>query len=503
IPAAEQIAAVCPEPDLVLMELYGSSLPVPPDLHACPYRLAAWCIDSSINEFWLSELLPLMDDVFVDQLSSVKTLARRGINAVWLPLCISESCFRGPQAKEYEISFVGRTSSLRKKRNNLIRLLSLHYRLHQAQGISRDEMQNIFARSKIVLNENLFSGLTLRVLQGMAAGALVLTEAGGEGVDRFFVDGKHLLTYTPDNIVSRIACILDDFPSHEAIARAGQEACRAGHTSRVRAGEFLGHIRNGTASNPRADIHTRQCAEAYAHYIFCQRFGGAFRKSVAGLNKLAETPDKVGARAAFILGDIHAREGRKKAASQFYTQAAEKGYIFFPQSKLALLLLQEGKIKEAGDALAEGLVGLASVQGEMPGMGAAALSVFRERIGALPETEAQAALLFFMARIYAALGYIFSPGFLKQTPDTFPNTALELAGMAWEKAPGSAVLDFMLECAAACGIEAELLPQCCRAIELGLADDRQILRTAELARQYYDKDLAMQILSAMRKTRPR
>ena len=174
-PAAAQIEAVCPEPDLVLLELWGNSLPLPPDLHACRHRLAVYCIDSCLNEFWLLELLRVMDDVFVDQLSSVRSLARHGVNAVWLPLCVSETNFRAPQAKDHAITFVGRVDAHRKKRGNLLRHIARHYPLHQVEGVSKAEMLDIFARSKIVLNENIFSGLTLRVLHGMAAGAVVLT----------------------------------------------------------------------------------------------------------------------------------------------------------------------------------------------------------------------------------------------------------------------------------------------------------------------------------------
>ena len=310
-------------------------------------------------------------------------------------------------------------------------------------------------------------------------------------MDAYFAHERHLVCYTPATVLGRIDAILGDYARYESIARQGQEACRAGHTSRVRAGELLGHIQAGTARNTRMDAPARQCAEACARYFLCLRFGGQFRGSVAALNAISQGGGEAGARAAYILGDIHARTDRREAARHFYTQAAEKGYAFFPQSKMTLLLLQENKFQEAKTSLTSALTALPAE--------AAALQA---ELKMLPDSDAQpAALLFLLARAYAALGRIFYTGFLKQTADNFPDTALELASLAWEQSHAAAVLDFMLECAAGCGVAGELLPQLCYAIEHGLADDRQILLTAELAKQYYDQDLALRILSALRKTK--
>lgn len=489
--ANTQIEAVCTKPDLVLLELWGAT-PLPRELCTCRHRLVAYCIDSCINEFWLVELLQAMDDVFVDQLSSVRTLARYGINAVWLPLCVSEADFRSTQEKEYDITFVGRLSDYRVKRRNLLRYIARHYPLHHVEGVSLAEMMDIFARSKIVLNENFFSGLTLRVLQGLAAGAVMLTEAGGEGVDRYFTHDQHLVCYTPDTILSRIRMIFDNYEHYEAVARQGQRVCRTGHTSRIRAEELLSHIRAGSARTARSHTHMRQCAEACARYLLRLRFGGSFKESLPILFTVCQTPGEAGVKAACILGDIHARSEQRERALYFYTRAAEKGCAFLPKSKIALLFLWENKPQEARAALA---LALAALPEDI------SLSFLAE-LETLPDDDAQTpALLFLLAKVYAALGHVFHVGFLKQLADNYPDTALELAFLAWKQRPTAPVLDFMLECAARYGVEGELLPELLYAIEHGLADDRQILRAAELAEQYYDKDLALCILTALRQSK--
>ncbi len=170
----EQVDAACADPDFVLIELWGDTN-LPTGLSESRHRLVAHCIDSPLNEYWISELGKVFDDLFVDQLSSVAALAREGLRAVWLPVCVSESAFRQPARKEHDIAFVGRFSPERVKRLNIVTALRRRYPVCVTEGVSAAVMADIFARSRIVLNENLFSGLTLRVLQGMASGSPVLT----------------------------------------------------------------------------------------------------------------------------------------------------------------------------------------------------------------------------------------------------------------------------------------------------------------------------------------
>ncbi len=137
---------------------------------------------------------------------------------------------------------------------------------------------------------------------------------------------------------------------------------------------------------------------------------------------------------------------------------------------------------------------IAGLPGERAGPG--------ERLARADDTEeGMAEFLFARALVYRALGRTFHMGFLKQEQDRFPETALDTAFLAWERRPAPEILDFMLECAAEYGIEGEFLPQCLQAIEKGVAMDRQILRAAELAERYYDKDTARTITLSFKKSR--
>ena len=210
----EAVIAAAPAPvDMVLIELWRTFLPA--RLERCPVPLAAWCVDSSLNEFWHMPCAPLFDHVFVDQQDSVTRYARQGIKAHWLPFFAQIGDFRPCDTrKEYDLVFVGRTPPERTKRNNILRLLQQYFTFPVVEGLSVREMSDLFARSKVVLNENFFSGLTARVFQGMAACSLVFTEAGGVGVADVFADGKHLVCYDSSTIVvSRAANALSPCPA--------------------------------------------------------------------------------------------------------------------------------------------------------------------------------------------------------------------------------------------------------------------------------------------------
>ena len=134
-----QIEALGIRPDVIFLQIFGKT-PLPKAIFQTQYKLAAYCIDSPLNAYWLLPLAELFDFVYVDQLTSVYKFRRKGIPAKWLPLCVSESDFRKPTEKHYFVSFVGSLTPYRTKRKNLLALLEKHFPLHIVQGVSRVAM---------------------------------------------------------------------------------------------------------------------------------------------------------------------------------------------------------------------------------------------------------------------------------------------------------------------------------------------------------------------------
>ncbi len=486
----EQVMAVCPEPDLVLLELWGD-FKLPFDLHRCAWRLAAWCIDSTLNEFWLEGLLDIFDDVFVDQKPSAVSLASKQTTPLWLPLCADEADFREPgRAKEHDISFVGRITEHRKKRANLLGVLGQRFKINLVQDVSVARMQDVFARSKIVLNENFFPGLTLRIFQGLASGGLVFTEAGLPGVDDFFIDGRHLVCYNPHSVFSRLDSILENYDLNREIAFEGQRECRLFHTSRHRAEWLIEHVGSIPAKGKRSSAEQTDFfafLAARSLYLLSCRYGGSYARSVGMLVELARGNGEAAIMAAGLLGVIFARTGRLKSGLDNLERHAKHGLNISPFLNIALIHLRQEKADDARQTLERGLAA-------HPETARLFAETFQAR--SAPPGD-RPGMLFFMAGIYFVLGRLFCPGFLRQGPDPMPDTAFDLACLAWRECRDPAILDFMLNCLKPFRLEPELLPELVAAIREGAATDAQILRTAELAAAYYDRELAHTISSAL------
>ena len=84
---AEALSSTPSPPDMVILEIWGGISALPQDLADCPCPLVAYCIDSSLNTYWLSDFCQTFDYIFVDQLVSVQALRKKGLRAHWLPLC--------------------------------------------------------------------------------------------------------------------------------------------------------------------------------------------------------------------------------------------------------------------------------------------------------------------------------------------------------------------------------------------------------------------------------
>lgn len=486
----EQIEALSVDPDVVLIEFFGRS-ELPRDLHKSRYRLAAYCVDSPLNEFWLLPLSKLFDHVYVDQLSSVATFRRHGVEATWLPLCVSDSDFREPPAaKEHFLTFVGRLTPERVKRNNLIRHIGEQYPLHLVQGVPRPAMLDLFAASQAILNENFFSGLNLRFLQALASGSLLLTERGGYGVSRFFREGEHYLGYSPDDVLSTLAKIQSNPEAFAALAARGQEVCRRRHTSRQRAATVLDDLaRVRVMVSLPTDV--AQNVEALARYNLTRRFGGSLAPCRRPLEEVSSGNDEAALEACRILGVMHLRLGQQEAGVRYLEKGAVSDSLGGLRATLHLLLafVDQERFFVHLAALTAKLVRL--------GLGKAAylkrIKGLRQSADRLHDCCLLGCELLFDAREYCALG------FAKERPEQFPDYAIEYAVLAFATKPTSQSLAAVIRCSKKAGVGPEALPALRQAIAAGIATDEQIALSAALAVAYYDFPYARTALAALKR----
>ena len=473
-----------PEPiDLVIWELFGGNSGLE-GLIPCEQPVAAYCIDTPLNEFWLKPCVRNVDYVFVDQPQCVPAFSEGDREAAWLPLPAQEAYFQPPREKIRDITFIGTTNSGRVKRNNILKLLGSRFSVDVLSGLDMAATQKAFSESRIVLNENFFPGLTLRVVQGLAAGSVVYSEHSPYGHDFGLRDGHDLLLYDPHNILDRLNEVLENYGDYAAIGAQGQARCRERFAGGRVAGELLARI--GTEKRPRPDEADARWNRLTAEALYVQRFGGSFAGVMRGLEEIARSaPDKA-APAHALMGDLTARIRKDEAALTHYRRALEIAPGSMAGIKLALLAIRRG---EAAEALRHVLRFLRHSP-QLAAFWPEALLA-----GGLPSAEA---ILTGIARLYVSLGRTWDMGFDKSFVDPVPDTALEVARMSWERCPTAGALDIMRECLAPFHMEGELLPFLLTAIKQGLLSHAQILETARIAHDYYDRDTAAALLRSLR-----
>ncbi len=251
--AEMDMAAIRPRlafsPDaLILTDDLGRRV-LPEGLETLKCPKVYYAVDSPINFYWQKHFAHLFDLVLVDQRRCAEDL-RNLVDAPvhWLPVAVDTSLYTGPpEAKVHDLAFVGVVNEkVRPKRYRIIESLSRHYRLHTAGGrggewVSPSEAGRLYRSSRLVLNENLFPGVTTRMFEAMASGAALFTEDWADGLETLFTDGEDLLTYGPDSLLDKAGFFLADEVERERIAASGREKVLAGHDIRHRA-ETLIHL---------------------------------------------------------------------------------------------------------------------------------------------------------------------------------------------------------------------------------------------------------------------
>jgi spore maturation protein CgeB len=143
--------------------------------------------------------------------------------------------------KIYDVAFVGnimrdhrRTSRVRR-----LRAIAEKYRTNDFfRSYTSEELSRAYSQSRIVFNNSLAGDVNMRVFEGTACGALVLTDAVRNGLDELFEIGREMVVYENDK---ELSTKIEHYLAHEderaRIAAAGYARTCAEHTytHRVRA----------------------------------------------------------------------------------------------------------------------------------------------------------------------------------------------------------------------------------------------------------------------------
>lgn len=204
-------------------------------------------VDAPLNEFWQSKYARLFDLALFDQPRQAQALTVLHPAAHWLPLAVEPELYRS-QAQPQDTPgacFVGVVDeAVRPKRSAVLarvrRQVGLEIKGGRGQGwFATSDAAQLYRRHQLVVNENLFPGMTTRPLEVMAAGGCLFSEAAPGMMDCHFRDFEHLLYFTPENLDVRLEALLADEALRRGLAEAGRAEVLTRHTFQVRAEQLL------------------------------------------------------------------------------------------------------------------------------------------------------------------------------------------------------------------------------------------------------------------------
>jgi|GEM_PF-865451 len=206
---------------------------------------ACYLIDVHIGG-WRRVAARFFDAVFVAQKDYVAEYAQAvGHHQVhWLPLAAASDVHRDHGLDRiYDVGFVGNLAAAHSKtaRARRLALLAQRYRTNDfLRHYPPAEVGKIYSQSRIVFNTSIAGDVTMRVFEGAAAGALVLTDAVANGLDELFDVGSELVVFQDDaDLLAQIDHYLAATGERQAIAQAGQRRVLAEHTYARRVDRLL------------------------------------------------------------------------------------------------------------------------------------------------------------------------------------------------------------------------------------------------------------------------
>ncbi len=242
-PVDRILASLDPPPDLFLW-VDPAGRYFPPGMEDAPIPTAGYLIDVHLGH-WRQTAARFFDAVFLAQRDYVKSfrqvLGHKQIH--WLPLAAAPDVHRDHGLPRiYDVGFVGNLSRAHRgtARARRLALLAERYRTNDfTRQHTPEEVGRVYSQSRVVVNTSIAGDVTMRIFEGTAAGALVLTDAA-RGLDELFEVGQEVVVYQDDSDLLRL---IDHYLAQEeeraAIAAAGQRRTLAEHTYAHRAQAIL------------------------------------------------------------------------------------------------------------------------------------------------------------------------------------------------------------------------------------------------------------------------
>ena len=321
-----------------------------------------YAVDTPINFWWQQHFAKLFDLVFVDQKPYAKKLQAQGVNAHWLPVAVDTSSY-SPSTEDvekiYDFSFVGVVNDrVRTKRSRLIKQLSSRYSLknigdHQKGWVDAEESRALFSQSHLILNENLFPGVTTRMMEAMASGTVLFTEKAGGDLGELFQAGEDFAWFEPQELMGAAEYWLSDKARLKKMGARALEKMRNNHDINNRAETVLQAAAalnlSSKGAGPEAWDNTGRTLFLTA--LRWPKEGGKERiQRAERLFLQAAEKGELSPEGKFMLGHINRLKGEPDLASRWLNRAWNEGYTRAALG-LGILGLSTGQDVEASNWL--------------------------------------------------------------------------------------------------------------------------------------------------------
>ncbi len=202
-----------------------------------------WSIDniyeSTLYHDTLLARIEKFDYIFTAHKNTVSYFSKLGPKTYWLPLYYDPEVNRKQdRAKDFDVTFVGRMYE--RRLNYIDNLKKKLFNLRTFFGSAYyNDMNEIYNRSKIVLNFANRGELNSRTFEVLGSGAFLLNEFSEEMLE-IFQENVDLVTFADlDDLIEKIFYYLDRDAEREKIASSGYRKVQALHTLDVRIKELL------------------------------------------------------------------------------------------------------------------------------------------------------------------------------------------------------------------------------------------------------------------------
>jgi hypothetical protein len=227
VPLPDILAALPQPADLFLwIDPAGSYFPI--GLEDSPIPTACYLIDVHLGH-WREQAARFFDAVFIaqqDYLDRFKQVVGHD-QVYWLPLAAAPDVHRQlDRPRTLDVGFVGNVAAAHQKtaRARRLQLIAQHFKTNDFyRQYTPAEVGEIYSQSKIVFNTSIAGDVTMRIFEGTACGALLLTDSIANGLDQLFAIGKAIVVYQDDaDLLEKIAYYLAHDDERARIAQEGQ-----------------------------------------------------------------------------------------------------------------------------------------------------------------------------------------------------------------------------------------------------------------------------------------